>query len=246
MIQSLISLITLILLEIVLSIDNLIFVSIIVDKLPSEKQKLARKYWMMMGILSRTILLFIITWLIHNPYTLSIFEYKFEVSNFVMIAGGIFLILKTVSEIHEKLEGNEQEKENQTRKQITTFTSAIVQICIIDIMFSFENIVTAVSLSNQLIIMILAVIIAMFLMFTFSSVISKFMTKHPTLKMLALMFLVVIGFCLFFDGFKPVHHHEINKSYIYFAMGFAFIYELINIRIRKRTKKPVILEEPHE
>jgi predicted tellurium resistance membrane protein TerC len=242
--DALISLVTLALLEIVLGIDNVIFVSIVMGRLPQAQQVIARRIWMFTGIAIRVILLICLSWLVRNPLKFDIMGYEFELGNLVMLAGGLFLIIKTVMEIHEKLEGDEHEKEKSTSKKVgTTLGNAVVQIIIIDLVFSFDSMITAVGLAKLVEVMIIAVVIAMFIMFLFSGKISAFIHKHPTLKMLALAFLVMVGFTLFFEGFEPVHHQHIPKGYIYFAMAFSFGVEILNMRMQRKSK-PVELHEP--
>ena len=243
-VDALISLITLSLLEIVLGIDNVIFVSIVMGRLPKADQPKARRIWMIAGIAVRVILLICLGWLVRNPLKFPILGYTFELGNLVMLVGGLFLLINTVREIHHKLEGDEKELEETTTKKVgSSFGSAVVQIILTDLVFSFDSMITAVGLARQVEVMIVAVVIAMFIMFVFSGKISDFIHKHPTLKMLALSFLVMVGFALFFEGLHPIHHQEIPKGYIYFAMAFSFGVELLNMRLRKRTK-PVELREP--
>jgi len=243
--DALISLVTLTVLEIVLGIDNVIFVSIIMGKLSVAQQPTARRIWMFTGIGIRVLLLVGLGWLVHNPLEIPIAGYTFELGNIVMLVGGLFLILKTVKEIHEKLEGNEEEKEIKAGSKMgNTLANAIVQIMLIDLVFSFDSMITAVGLARHLEVMITAVVIAMFIMFLFSAKISAFIHRHPTFKMLALAFLVMVGFTLFFEAFEPIHHQHIPKGYIYFAMAFSFVVEVLNMRLSKRSKLPVDLEEP--
>lgn len=242
--DSLIGLITLSLLEIVLGIDNVIFVSIVMGRLDEQKQVTARRAWMFTGIAVRVALLMCLGWLVHNPLKFDIAGYVFELGNLVMIAGGLFLIIKTVMEIHHKLEGDEEQKETNAKKKVgTTLANAIVQIMLIDLVFSFDSMITAIGLAKHIEVMITAVVIAMFIMFVFSGKISAFIHKHPTLKMLALSFLVMVGFTLFFEGLEPLHQQHIPKGYIYFAMAFSFGVELLNMRLRKKAK-PIELHEP--
>lgn len=243
-IDSLISLVTLSLLEIVLGIDNVIFVSIVMGRLPAAKQPIARRIWMLTGIGVRVVLLLCLGWLVRNPLKFDILGYTFELGNIVMLIGGLFLIIKTVTEIHEKLEGDEEAKETTAKSKVsTTLLNAVFQIIAIDLVFSFDSMITAIGLAKHVEVMIVAVVIAMFIMFLFSGKISDFIHKHPTLKMLALSFLVMIGFALFFEGMHPIHHQEIPKGYIYFAMAFSFGVELLNMRIRKKTTNPIELRE---
>ena len=243
-IDSLISLITLSLLEIVLGIDNVIFVSIIMGRLSKEDQPKARRIWMITGITVRIALLLCLGWLVRNPLKFDIFSWTFELGNIIMLVGGLFLIIKTVTEIHHKLEGDEDAREQSAKEKVgTTLGKAVVQILLIDMVFSFDSMITAIGLADHVEVMIVAVIIAMIIMFVFSGRISDFIHRHPTLKMLALAFLVMIGFALFFEGLHPIHHQEIPKGYIYFAMAFSFGVELLNMQLRKRSKKPVELHE---
>ena len=249
-VDALVSLLTLTVLEIVLGIDNVIFVSILMGRL-NEKQKLnARRIWMFAGIAVRILLLMAIGWLVNSGskelfgFNWGASHYSFNLRNIIMLAGGIFLLYKTVKEIHAKLEG---EEETQADKGKTTSFGAIMgQIIIIDMVFSFDSIITAVGLAKIVKVMIIAVIIAMIIMFFFSDKISTFIHKHPTLKMLALAFLLMVGFSLFFEGLEPIHHSHIDKTYIYVAMAFSFGVELLNMWMRKRGKKtqPVQLKEP--
>jgi predicted tellurium resistance membrane protein TerC len=249
-VDALISLLTLTALEIVLGIDNVIFVSILMGRL-NEKQRLsARRIWMFAGIAVRIGLLMGIGWLVNNGNR-ELFglnfgnkHYAFNLRNVIMLAGGLFLLYKTVKEIHDKLEGDEGTIDPKSKP--ASFATIIGQIIVIDMVFSFDSIITAVGLAKIVTIMIIAVIIAMIIMFFFSEKISTFIHKHPTLKMLALAFLLMVGFSLFFEGVEPLHGSHIDKGYIYFAMAFSFGVELLNMWMRKRAKKnnPVQLREP--
>jgi predicted tellurium resistance membrane protein TerC len=243
--DALISLVTLSVLEIVLGIDNVIFVSIVMGRLPQHQQMTARRSWMITGIAVRVVLLICLGWLVRNPFKIPIAGYTFELGNLVMLAGGLFLIIKTVGEIHHKLEGDEEHRETTSKDKMgTTLANAIVQIMLIDLVFSFDSMITAVGLAKQVTVMIIAVVIAMFIMFLFSGKIAAFIHKHPTLKMLALAFLVMVGFTLFFEGLEPIHHQHIPKGYIYFAMAFSFGVEILNMRLLKKSGKTVRLQEP--
>jgi predicted tellurium resistance membrane protein TerC len=169
-------------------------------------------------------------------------HYPFNLRNIILFGGGLFLLYKTVKEIHGKLEGESEEEKANSQKQ-ASFISIISQIILIDMIFSFDSIITAVGMARHVEIMIIAVIIAMIVMFFFSEKISAFIHKHPTLKMLALSFLLMIGFSLFFEGLQPIHGSHIDKGYIYFAMAFSFGVEMMNMRLRKKGK-PVKLNEP--
>jgi predicted tellurium resistance membrane protein TerC len=169
-------------------------------------------------------------------------HYAFNLRNLILFAGGLFLLYKTVKEIHGKLEGEADHGQNGAKQQ-ASFFSIMAQIILIDMIFSFDSIITAVGMANHVEIMAIAVVIAMVIMFFFSEKISSFIHRHPTLKMLALAFLLMIGFSLFFEGMQPVHGSHIDKGYIYFAMAFSFGVEILNMRLRKKSK-PVKLHEP--
>ena len=247
-VDSLISLITLSLLEIVLGIDNVIFVSILMGRLKAEQKLAARRLWMILGISVRVLLLLALGWLVTNGnkelfgLDLSGKHYGFNLRNMILFGGGLFLLYKTVKEIHGKLEG-ENEFNADGKKAQASFFSIVSQIILIDMIFSFDSIITAVGMAKHVEIMIVAVIIAMIIMFFFSERISNFIHKHPTLKMLALSFLLIVGFSLFFEGLQPLHGSHIEKGYIYFAMAFSFGVEMLNMRMRKKSK-PVQLREP--
>jgi len=247
-VDSLISLITLALLEIVLGIDNVIFVSILMGRLKEEQKLLSRRIWMVLGITIRILLLLGLGWLVANGNK-ELFglnaggqHYGFNLRNMIMLLGGLFLLYKTVKEIHAKLEG-EAEFNGGEKKKESSFVSIMSQIILIDMIFSFDSIITAVGMARHVEIMIVAVIIAMIVMFLFSDKISNFIHKHPTLKMLALSFLLMVGFSLFFEGLEPIHGNHIDKGYIYFAMAFSFGVEMLNMRM-KRKSVPVALHEP--
>lgn len=235
--SALVSLITLALLEIVLGIDNVIFVSLILGRMPAKEQARGRRLWMIFGIIMRTALLLGLTTLVkHGDKALfSIGEHDFTLRHVVLFAGGLFLLYKAVMEIHEKLEGEEGHKEMSVKAK--GFGALMVQIVLVDAVFSFDSILTAIGLGKHVEVMIAAVIIAMFVMFFFAQAISGFIEKHPTLKMLALSFLVMVGFMLFFEGLEPLHHSEIPKGYAYVAMAFSFGVELLNMKVRKRRVK---------
>jgi len=244
--DSLISLLTLTLLEVVLGVDNVIFVSIIMGRLPKSQQLNARRTWMVTGILVRVLLLMGLGWLISQKGKplFEVFGKGFDLASLVMIAGGLFLLYKTVKEIHHKLEG---EEEQLTGKAVTppSFTSAIGQIILVDMVFSFDSIITAVGIAKKLPVMIMAVIIAMIIMFMFSQKIADFITKHPTLKMLALSFLVMVGLVLLVEGWAGEDAEKLHlKNYVYFAMAFSFVVELLNMKLRK-PGIPVQLKQPN-
>ncbi len=241
---SIISFFVLVLLEIVLGIDNVIFVSIIIDRLPHTKEESARRVWMISGIIIRSILLLGLGWLLSQKGKpiLNIFDKHFDIASLVMLGGGIFLIYKTVREIHHKLEG-EDETLGAKNKLKLSFWKAALQIMLIDTVFSFDSIITAGGTADHVEIMIAAVVIAMFIMFLFSPKISAFIHKHPSLKMLALSFLVMIGLTLVIEGWDSEKAHDLHlKNYVYFGMAFSFLVELLNINLVRKAKKRRIVE----
>lgn len=248
--ESIISFFVLVVLEVVLGIDNVIFVSIIMNRLDDKKdQKKARRIWMVTGILSRTLLLMGLGWLLsqQGKAVFTIAGKGFDLASIVMIVGGLFLIYKSVKEIHGKLEGEDPNEKAAVRKGLS-LGQAIGQIMIIDAVFSFDSIITAGGTAKHVEIMIAAVVIAMTIMFLFNERISNFIHKHPTLKMLALSFLVMIGLSLIMEGWNSKAAHELHlKNYIYFGMAFSFLVELLNMTMRKRMYKKqrvVELNEP--
>jgi len=245
--ESIISFVILVVLEIVLGIDNVIFVSIILNRLPKKDQNAARRLWMITGIISRSLLLMALGWLLKQKgkSVFSIGDKGFDLASIVMLAGGIFLIYKSVREIHHKLEG-EDPNESSLKKKPLSFGKAIVQIMVIDAVFSFDSIITAGGTAQYVPIMIAAVVIAMIVMFLFSPAIAGFIQKHPTLKMLALSFLVMIGLSLVIEGWDSERAHDLHlKNYIYFGMAFSFIVEILNmVMMKKASRKVVKLNEP--
>ena len=235
--SALVSLLTLTVLEVVLGIDNVIFVSIILGRIPEGQRLRARRIWMVGGILLRSGLLLGLGWLVKNGENelFRILDYPFNIRNLIMFFGGLFLLYKAVKEIHHKLEGEQDRTGAVTAPK--AFSAMIIQILLVDAVFSFDSIVTAIGLADHVEIMITAVVIAMVVMFFFANTISKFIEKHPALKMLALSFLVMVGFMLFFEGLEPIHHSEIPKGYAYVAMAFSFGVELLNMRARKHVVK---------
>jgi predicted tellurium resistance membrane protein TerC len=246
--ENLVSLLTLSVLEIVLGIDNVIFVSILMGRLDKAKQLKARRIWMFAGIVVRSALLLALGWLITNGNRelFSIFGKGFNLRSLIMLAGGFFLLYKTVKEIHEKLEGDDLDTTGLQQRAPASFASVIGQIILIDMVFSFDSIITAVGMARRIEVMIAAVIIAMIIMFIFSRRISDFIHKHPTLKMLALSFLVMIGVILLIEGWDAERAHDLHlKNYVYFAMGFSFGVEMLNMWMRKKRGTAVELHEPH-
>lgn len=244
--EGLISFLVLVVLEIVLGIDNVIFVSIIMNRMEKSVQKKARTLWMIFGIIMRSILLFGLTWLLSQKgkSVITVWGKGFDLASLVMIAGGLFLIYKTVKEIHHKLEG-EEEVALQYRKPALSFGAGVFQIILIDMVFSFDSIITAGGTAKHLEVMVAAVVVAMIVMFVFSPKIASFIHKHPTIKMLALSFLVMIGLILLIEGWDSERAHDMHlKNYVYFAMAFSFLVELLNMKLRKRHVAPVELREP--
>lgn len=249
--ESIISFFVLVILEVVLGIDNVIFVSIIMNRLEKIKeQKAARRIWMITGIISRSLLLLGLGWLLSQKgkaiFTIS--GKGFDLASLVMLLGGLFLIYKSVKEIHNKLEGEDPNADSEKKNKIS-LGQAIAQIMLIDAVFSFDSIITAGGTAKHVEIMIAAVVIAMTIMFLFSPRIAGFIHKHPTLKMLALSFLVMIGLSLIIEGWDSEAAHELHlKNYIYFGMAFSFVVELLNMTMRSREKKKkahlVRLNEP--
>jgi len=231
-VEGLISLITLIVMEIVLGIDNIIFISILAGKLPLNKQAKARRIGLMLALLIRIGLLFSISWIVGlKEDIITVAEIGFSGRDIVLLIGGLFLITKSTSEIHGKIEG-EEDHTNPDLKKIT-MNAAIFQIVLLDIVFSFDSILTAVGLVNEVVTMIAAVVISMIVMLLAAKSVSDFVNKHPTIKMLALSFLLMIGFMLVVEAFD-VH---VPKGYVYFAMAFSLIVELLNLKMRKKSTK---------
>ncbi len=238
-----ISLATLTLLEIVLGIDNIIFISILSGKLPPEQQGRARRLGLGLALITRVLLLMSLAWVVKldKPFfETTIFSAHIAVSgkDLILLLGGLFLIAKSVHEIHIKLEGEDGEK---SAKVAPTFASVITQILLLDIVFSLDSVITAVGMVKQIGVMVTAVILAMVVMLLFVNQISAFVDRHPTIKVLALSFLILIGTMLVAEGF----HQHVNKGYIYFAMAFAALVEAVNIRIRGRHAHKVELNQPY-
>jgi predicted tellurium resistance membrane protein TerC len=232
-----IALLTLTALEVVLGIDNIIFISILAGKLPSSQQARARTVGLGLAMLTRIGLLLSITWIMRltEPF-FTILGNDISGKDIILIAGGLFLIAKSTHEIHEKLEGEEGKT---TSTPTVVFTGVIIQIMLLDIVFSFDSVITAVGMTNHVGIMIAAVVTAVILMMFFSGMVSDFVHRHPTVKMLALSFLLLIGVTLIAEGFDQ----HISKGYIYFAMTFSVFVEMLNIRVRGRHGPPVHLRE---
>ncbi len=233
--QALIALLTLTVLEIVLGIDNIIFISILSGKLPPEQRKKGRLHGLSLAMITRILLLFSISLIVKlkNPF-FTLFETGLSGRDLILILGGLFLIAKSTMEIHSKLEG---EEEHHNVKAKVSFWGVIVQILLLDIVFSLDSVITAIGMANDLAVMIIAVIIAVIFMMFFSGSISDFVENHPTIKILALSFLLLIGFTLVIEGL----HQHIPKGYIYFAMAFSVFVEMLNLKMRKKKTEPIKL-----
>ena len=237
--QTWIAFATLTLLELVLGIDNIIFISILVDKLPKEKREFARRIGLFMAMFMRIALLLVLAWIVGLVAPLfNVFGKDISGRDLILILGGLFLIWKSTTEIHQSMEGEEEHAANAVK---ATFASVILQIMLIDLVFSLDSIITAVGMVDDVRVMIAAVIASVALMMVFAGPIGRFVSDHPTIKMLALSFLVVVGVVLVAEGFD----HHVPKGYVYFAMAFSLGVEVLNIRMRKRAKAPVKLHAPH-
>lgn len=237
--QAWIAFLTLFALELVLGIDNIIFISILAGKLPGHQQATARSVGLALAMVARILLLLSLSWVIRLTTPLfSIFQKEISGRDLILILGGLFLLGKSTFEIHESLEG---EPGHASAKVKAAFVSIIIQILLLDIVFSLDSVITAVGMVDELAIMIAAVICAVAFMMMFSAPLSHFVAKHPTIKMLALSFLLLIGLSLLAEGFG-VH---VPKGYVYFAMGFSVFVEMLNLRLRKK-RQPVELHERYE
>jgi len=237
--QAWIAFFTLAALELVLGVDNVIFISILASKLPAAQQQRARVTGLGMAVLSRILLLFSLSWIIGLTAPLfSLFGQEVSGRDIILVLGGLFLLGKSTYEIHQKLEGVEGHTSNRVR---ASFLSVIVQILLLDAVFSLDSVITAVGMVDQLEIMIAAVVIAAGVMILLAKPLSEFVDRHPTIKILALSFLLLIGFSLIVEGL----HQHIPKGYIYFAMGFSVLVEMLNLRLRKAPAAPVHLHEAY-
>ena len=240
--ESWIALITLVALELVLGVDNIIFISILAGKLPAQDQPRARTTGIMLAVITRILLLLSLSWVISLEealFTLPYFNIGISGRDLILLMGGVFLLWKSTHEIHDKLEGKEG---RASAKVAANFLSVIIQIMLLDIVFSLDSVITAVCMVDDLMIMIIAVILAAGVMIFIAAPIGEFVEKHPTIKILALSFLLLIGFTLVVEGL----HQHIPKGYVYFAMGFSVMVEMINLRVRDRHVKPVNLRDPYK
>ena len=225
-----IAFLTLLALEIVLGIDNIVFISILVDKLPQERQALARRLGLGLALVMRIILLLSLSWVIGLTAPLfTVLAQEISGRDVILILGGLFLLGKATYEIHENLEGEEGHSSARVK---ATFASVLVQIILIDIVFSLDSVITAVGMVEQVWVMIAAVTVAIVVMLFSAEAVAGVVNRHPTLKMLALSFLLLIGLTLLLEGFDQ----HVPKGYIYFAMGFSVLVELLNIRVRRRRE----------
>jgi predicted tellurium resistance membrane protein TerC len=238
--QTWIALATLTALELVLGIDNIIFISILVDKLPPERREMARKIGLFMAMFMRIGLLLVLAWIVGLVEPLfSVLGQDISGRDLILILGGLFLIWKSTGEIHQSLEGEEDGHGAGAVK--ATFAAVILQIMVVDLVFSLDSIITAVGMVDDVRIMIAAVIGSVALMMVFAGPIGRFVSDHPTIKMLALSFLVVVGVVLVAEGFG----HHVPKGYVYFGMAFSLGVEMLNISMRKKSARKVALNPPH-
>jgi len=224
-----IALVTLSVLEIVLGIDNIVFISILVMRLPAERRKPARQIGLLLAMFTRLLLLFLLFWLAHiNVELFRLFGQSFSMRDLVLIAGGIFLIWKSTVEIHQHVEGNGDQPRSNVRT--AAFTSIVLQIAVIDIVFSLDSVITAIGIAEYVSVMAIAIVIAVIFMVFFVNLVSVFIERHPTLRVLALSFLLMVGLVLVADGFG-IH---VPRGYVYFAMAFSIFVETLNLRKKQR------------
>ncbi|KXK15256.1 MAG: integral membrane protein TerC [Chloroflexi bacterium OLB14] len=236
-----IALITLVALELVLGVDNVIFISILAGKLPEQDQQRARNTGIALAVITRILLLLSLSWIIsleEDLFTLPYFEIGISGRDLILLVGGLFLLWKSTHEIHEKLEGKEG---HASERVVSSFWNVIIQIMLLDIVFSLDSVITAVGMVDHIAIMMIAVVVAAGVMIFTAGPLSKFVEEHPTIKILALSFLLLIGFTLIVEGFGQ----HISKGYIYFAMGFSVFVELINLRVRQKEVQPVNLRDAY-
>ena len=239
--QAWVGFLTLTLLEIVLGIDNIIFISILCGKLPPDQQGKARRIGLGLAMVMRILLLLSLSWVIGltKPlFTLPVLGHELSGRDLVLIVGGLFLIAKSTMEIHEKLEGEEG---HASARVGPSFTSVLLQIMVLDIVFSLDSVITAIGMVSQVTVMIAAVVVAVGFMMVFAGAVGDFVHRHPTIKMLALSFLLLIGVMLVADGLRQ----HIPKGYVYFAMAFSVFVEMLNIRMKKKTTRPVELHQAY-
>ena len=232
--ENFVALLTLLALEVVLGIDNVIFIAILAGKLPVEQRDFGRKLGIGLAVFTRILLLLGISWIIGLTAPLvEVFGNTISGRDLILLVGGLFLIGKSTFEIHEKLEAEDTEHRT-VKKSAATMTSVVAQILLIDVVFSFDSVITAIGIADAIPVMIVAIVLAAGAMILFSGAISSFVERHPTMKILALAFLILIGSLLVIEGWNPEAAHELHlKNYAYFAMAFSFVVELVNIRLRR-------------
>ena len=227
------------LLEIVLGIDNIVFISVLVGKLPKSQQPRARFLGLGLAMLMRIALLFSLSWFMRVTLPLfTVLKNEISLRDLILIGGGLFLLAKATMEIHEKLEGEEG---HATARGKSNFAGVLIQIALLDIIFSLDSVITAIGLANQLIIMVLAIVLAVAVMMVSSGAISRFIDRHPTIKVLALSFLLLIGITLIAEGLE----FHIPRGYIYFAMAFSIFVEMLNLRVRRYEPSPIQLHKAY-
>jgi len=234
--QAWIALLTLTALELVLGIDNIVFISILVDKLPPHQRERARRLGLFMAMFMRLGLLLVLAWIIGLTaplFTLPLVDQEVSGRDLILIAGGLFLIWKSTGEIHASLQGEEHHEGSMAIK--STFGAVIVQIMLVDMVFSLDSIITAVGMVDELAVMMAAVVASVGMMMLFAGPIGRFVSRHPTVKMLALSFLIMVGMVLIADGFE----FHVPKGYVYFAMAFSVAVEMLNLRLRRRATVPL-------
>ena len=237
--QTWIALVTLLALEIVLGVDNIIFISILAGKLPQEQRKRARTIGLSLALITRILLLLSLSWVIGLTAPIfAVFGEEISGRDIILILGGLFLLAKSTHEMHQQLEGEEGHASTRTA---ASFSSVIVQILLLDVVFSLDSVITAVGMVRELSVMITAVVLAVFFMLAFAGKIGAFVDRHPTIKMLALAFLLLVGTTLIADGIG----FHIPKGYVYFAMAFSVFVEVMNLRARAKRAKPVKLHAPY-
>jgi predicted tellurium resistance membrane protein TerC len=237
--QAWIALATLLALEIVLGVDNVVFISILAGKLPAHQRQRARTTGLALALITRILLLLSLSWVIGLTAPLfAVWGHEISGRDLILIVGGLFLLAKSTHEMHQRLEGEEGEK---SMRIAPSFAAVIVQILLLDIVFSLDSVITAVGMVNQLSIMIVAVVLALVVMLVFARAISEFIERRPTVKMLALAFLLLIGTTLIAEGFDQ----HISKGYIYFAMAFSLFVEALNLRVRGKATEAVVLHHPY-
>ena len=237
--QAWIAFATLTALELVLGIDNIVFIYILVDKLPKAQQERARRIGLFMAMFMRIGLLMVLSWIIGLVAPLfSVLGKEISGRDLILIVGGLFLIYKSTGEIHQSMEGEEGHSSSRVK---ATFTAVILQIMVVDMVFSLDSIITAVGMVDELAVMVAAVVLSVGMMMLFASAIGRFVSDHPTIKMLALAFLVVVGVVLIAEGLD----YHVPKGFVYFAMAFSLGVEMLNIRMRTRSKKPAQVHSPY-